>query len=178
MELHRKRKEHRLIKNILDNDNGNVIAYLQQPDFVEWHKQEGIVNIQFSPLGNSNAFYAAQVWARPEASSIPPPMESPIVAEIAKKHEKTPAQVVYAWGLTHGRPVLSKSVIDWQIIENLEADFDLDSEDMAKISTMDCKARFNDPSGLYRYQLYEGLDGFKKMGKLLQVPEELKNAQA
>jgi diketogulonate reductase-like aldo/keto reductase len=167
-----------LLQDDLGTDNGNDLAYLQQPDFVDWHKQKGIVNIQFSPLGNSNAFYAAQVWARPEASNMPPPMESTIIAEIAKKHKKTPAQVVYAWGLTHGRSVLSKSVIDWQIIQNLEADFDLDSEDMAKISTMDCKARFNDPSPLYRYQLYEGLDGFKEMGNLLQVPEELKIAKA
>ena len=104
-------------------------------------------------------------------------MESPIIAEIAKKHKKTPAQIVYAWGLTNGRSVLSKSVIDWQIIQNLEADFDLDADDMQKISTMDCKARFNDPSELYRYQLYEGLDGFRRMENELQVPEDLRNAR-
>jgi alcohol dehydrogenase (NADP+) len=104
-------------------------------------------------------------------------MESPIVADIAKKHRKTAAQVVYAWGLTNGRSVLAKSVIDWQIVQNLEADFDLDAEDMQKISTMDCRARFNDPSELYRYQLYTGLDGFRKMEKILQVPEDLRNAR-
>lgn len=142
---------------------------------MEWHKRKGIINIAFSPLGNSNLFYAAQVWARPEASSLPPPIESPIIAEIAQKHNKTSAQVVYAWGLTHGRSVLSKSVIDWQIIQNLEADFDLDVEDMEEISTMHCKVRFNDPSELYRYQLYDGLDGFVRMEKVLQVPEDLRN---
>jgi hypothetical protein len=72
---------------------------------------------------------------------------------------------------------LSKSVIDWQIVQNLEADFDLDAEDMAKIKTMDSKIRFNDPSELYRYQLYEDLDGFRRMEKELQVPEDLKNAK-
>jgi diketogulonate reductase-like aldo/keto reductase len=166
-----------LVHNELNTDIDNISAYLQQPDFKKWHQQIGIVNIAFSPLGNSNTFYAAQVWARPEAASVPPPMESPVIVEIAKKHNKTAAQVVYAWGLTNGHSVLSKSVIDWQIVQNLEADFDLDIDDMAKIATMDSKVRFNDPSELYRYQLYEGLDGFRKMEKELQVPEDLKNAK-
>ena len=104
-------------------------------------------------------------------------MKSPVIAEVAKKHNKTAAQVVYAWGLTSGHSVLSKSVINSEIIENLEADFDLDADDMAKIAAMDCKVRFNDPSELYRYQLYEGLDGFRKMERKLQVPEELRNVR-
>lgn len=145
--------------------------YLQQPDFVEWHKQKGIHNTQFSPLGNSNTFYAAQVWARPEASSMPPPMDSPILAEIGKKHGKSSAQVAYAWGITQGRSVLAKSIIDWQIKANLEADFELDAEDLEKIKTMDAKARFNDPSPLYRYQLYEGLDGFKEKGEEMMASD-------
>jgi diketogulonate reductase-like aldo/keto reductase len=166
-----------LVYNELDTSVDNISAYLQQADFKSWHKQKGIVNIAFSPLGNSNTFYAAQVWARPEAASMPPTIESPIIAEIAMKHNKTAAQIVYAWGLTNGHSVLSKSVIDWQIVQNLEADFDLDAEDMAKIKTMDSKIRFNDPSELYRYQLYEDLDGFRRMEKELQVPEDLKNAK-
>ena len=104
-------------------------------------------------------------------------MESPIIAEIAKKHNKTAAQIVYAWGLTKGHSVLSKSVIDWQIVQNLEADFDLDAEDMTKIAAMDSKVRFNDPSELWRYQLYEGLDGFRRMEKELPVPAELRDVK-
>ena len=104
---------------------------------------------------------------------MPPPMESPILAEIAKKHNKTPAQVCYAWGICNGRSVLAKSVIDWQITENMEADFDLDAEDIEKIATMDAKVRFNDPSPLYRYQFYEGLDGFKKKGEEMLAADVL-----
>ena len=91
-------------------------------------------------------------------------MEHPILAEVAKKHKKTPAQVAYAWGINNGRSVLAKSIIDWQIKENMDADFELYAEDLAKIAQMDVKARFNDPSPLYRMQFYGGLDGFKKMG--------------
>jgi hypothetical protein len=39
------------------------------------------------------------------------------------------------------------------------AQFDLDEEDLEVIATMDKKARFNDPSTNFGYQLYIGLDG-------------------
>ena len=86
--------------------------------------------------------------------------------DIGKKYDKSPHQVAYAWGINNGRPVLSKSVVDWKIVANLDADFELDAEDMEKISTMDRKARFNDPSPLFRYQFFEGHDGFKDKGDL------------
>ena len=140
------------------------LAWLQQADFVKWHKEQGIHNTAYSPLGNSNPYYQVQVWSRPEASSLPPPTEDPILIDIGKKYGKSPHQVAYAWGINNGRSVLSKSVVDWQIVANLEADFALDAEDMEKIATMDKKARFNDPSPLFRYQFFEGHDGFKARG--------------
>ena len=88
-----------------------------------------------------------------------------MLIDIAKKYKTTPHQVAYAWGINNGRSVLSKSVIDWQIVANLESDFELDQEDMEKIATMDKKARFNDPGPLFRFQFYEGLDGYKPRGK-------------
>lgn len=65
-------------------------------------------------------------------------------------------------------------MVDWQIIANLEADFELDAEDMEKINSMNKNARFNDPSPLFRYQFFEGLDGFKdkkEWGKEFEVAE-------
>lgn len=141
-----------------------LLAWLQQADFIKWHKEKGIHNTAYSPLGNSNPYYAVQVWSRPEASSLPPPTEDPVLIEIGKKYNKSPHQVAYAWGISNGRSVLSKSVVDWQIVANLEADFELDAEDMEKIATMDKKARFNDPSPLFRSQFFQGLDGFKDKG--------------
>jgi alcohol dehydrogenase (NADP+) len=132
---------------------------------VKWHKEKGIHNTAYSPLGNSNPYYQVQVWSRPEASSLPPPTEDPVLIEIAKKYNTTPHQVAYAWGINNGRSVLSKSVIDWQIVANLESDFEMDQEDMDKIATMDKKARFNDPGPLFRFQFYEGLDGYKPRGE-------------
>lgn len=92
-------------------------------------------------------------------------MDHPVLVSIAKKHSKTPAQICYAWGINNGRSVLAKSVIDWQIQENMDADFELDKEDMERIGGVDKGVRFNDPSGLYRMQFYQGLDGFKMVDK-------------
>jgi diketogulonate reductase-like aldo/keto reductase len=72
---------------------------------------------------------------------------------------KSPILIALSWGINNGRTVIPKSVIGWQIRENLEAGFGSDAEDMANIATMDIKARFNDPSECHRWNLYEGKDG-------------------
>lgn len=86
-------------------------------------------------------------------------IDQPILKEIGEKHGKTPVQVVLAWGINNGRSVIPKSVVDWQIEQNLEADFELHPEDMAHIATLDAKARFNDPSLDYEWRLYSDLEG-------------------
>lgn len=132
--------------------------YLQQREFVEWQRANGIHMIHFSPLGNENSFYREVSWSKKE-SHMHRLIEHPVLAEVAKKHGKTPVQVALAWGVNSGRSVIPKSVIEWQIKENLKSDFVLDGEDMDKIATMDLKARFNVPSEEYRWPLYKGLDG-------------------
>lgn len=86
-------------------------------------------------------------------------IDHPILKEVAERYGKTPVQVALAWGVNNGRSVIPKSVIDWQIKQNLEADFELASDDMDHIATMDLKMRFNDPAIEYRWPLYKGLDG-------------------
>jgi diketogulonate reductase-like aldo/keto reductase len=87
-------------------------------------------------------------------------VDHPILHEIAKKHNKSPIQIALAWGVSSGHCVIPKSTIEWQIRENAEAgSIPLDAEDMKAIASMDQKARFNDPSADFGYQLYVGLDG-------------------
>lgn len=132
--------------------------YLQQPGFVTWHKAQGIQIIQFSPCGNLNDFYREVSWGK-EVSHMIRLIDHPDLAKVAKKHNKTAVQTALAWATTQGRAVIPKSTIEWQIKENLGAQFDLDEEDLRIIATMDKKARFNDPSPDFGYQLYVGLDG-------------------
>ncbi|PLB52479.1 Aldo/keto reductase [Aspergillus steynii IBT 23096] len=132
--------------------------YLQQPEFVEWHKAQGIHIIQFSPCGNLNNFYREVSWGK-SIAQMTRLIDHPTLAEVAAKYGKTPIQTALAWAVTQGRSVIPKSTIKWQIEENLQADFELAEEDVAKIASMDQKARFNDPSTDFGYNLYIGLDG-------------------
>lgn len=46
-----------------------------------------------------------------------------------------------------------------RIKSNLQSDFKLDAEDVARIDSLDKKLRFNDPSKSFGYEYYVGLDG-------------------
>jgi diketogulonate reductase-like aldo/keto reductase len=58
--------------------------------------------------------------------------------EIAKKYEKTAAQVLIRWGLQHGYVEIPKSVRKQRIEENTQVwDFEIDDKDMKKLDAMD-----------------------------------------
>ncbi|KAJ4391008.1 hypothetical protein N0V93_004621 [Gnomoniopsis smithogilvyi] len=135
-----------------------VHPYLQQKSFNGWLKSKHIHVIQFSPLGNMNDFYRTTGWSK-EVAQMKRVIDQPLLKEIAAKYGKSVVQVVLAWGINSGRSVIPKSTIDWQIKENIESDFVLEYEDMARIETLDIKARFNDPSLDYRWRLYSDLEG-------------------
>lgn len=87
-------------------------------------------------------------------------IDHPTLYNIAQKHSRSPIQIALAWGIQNGRSVIPKSTIEWQIRENVAADeIVLDEEDLEAIGSMDQKARFNDPSVNFGYDLYVGLDG-------------------
>ena len=85
--------------------------------------------------------------------------DDPVLVEIGKKYNKTGAQVALAWGIAQGHTVLPKSKTPSRIKANLEGDFKLDAEDMAKIEKIDKKARFNDASEGFGYKFFTDLDG-------------------
>lgn len=65
-------------------------------------------------------------------------MKDPVIAEVAKKHGKTAAQVVLRWVLQQGVVAIPKSENPDRIKENAAIyDFELDEEDLAKIAELD-----------------------------------------
>lgn len=78
-----------------------------------------------------------QAWA-PFAEGLKGMFTEPVLAEIAKKHGKTAAQVILRWNVQQGVIVIPKSVHRERMEENLNIwDFSLDEEDMVAIATLD-----------------------------------------
>ncbi|KAH8769018.1 NADP-dependent oxidoreductase domain-containing protein [Diaporthe sp. PMI_573] len=137
-----------------------VHPYLQQKSFNKWLHSKGIHVVQFSPLGNMNDFYRNTGWSK-EISHMMRVTDQPLLKELGRKYGKSAVQIALAWGINNGRSVIPKSTIDWQIQENIEADFELEAEDMKAMETLDVKSRFNDPSLDYQWRLYSDLDGIE-----------------
>jgi 2,5-diketo-D-gluconate reductase A len=65
-------------------------------------------------------------------------LEDPEIREIAKQHERSPAQVVLRWHIQKGHIVFPKSVTPSRIKENLDVfDFELTGEDVERITALD-----------------------------------------
>ena len=92
----------------------------QQRALREFHSTHGIATESWSPLGQGKL------------------LQNDTILNIAKKHMKTPAQIIIRWHLESGLVVIPKSVSPARIHENIEVfDFRLDAEDLAAIAKLD-----------------------------------------
>ncbi len=63
-----------------------------------------------------------------------------VLSSIAKKHNKSVAQVVFRWLIQHKVVAIPKSVHKERIIENMDIfDFELNEDDLELISTLDTR---------------------------------------
>lgn len=92
-------------------------------------KAQTIHVVQFSPLGNMNDFYRQTGWAK-DISHMRRLIDHPVPQGIGKKYNKTPVHVFLAWGINSGHSVIPKSVVEWQIEENVGADIGLGGDYM------------------------------------------------
>lgn len=61
--------------------------WLQQREFIEWHRGKGIHMTHYSALGNQNEIYGNA------GQKVGKMIDEPILQEVAKKHGKSSAQV-------------------------------------------------------------------------------------
>ncbi|KAF4620925.1 hypothetical protein D9613_000937 [Agrocybe pediades] len=107
---------------------------LPQDDLVAYCKEKNIHITAYSPLGNN-------VLGKPKF------VEHPSLAEIAKKLNATPAQVLIAWGAYRGYSVIPKSVQEDRIKSNFQQ-IELSPEDYQTVSDIiktEGRTRFNIP---------------------------------
>lgn len=102
---------------------------LQQDDLYEFCRERDITVVAYSPLAQGKVF------------------DVPEIADIADKHDTTPALVSLAWLLAHDGVVsIPRSSSRGHIEENLTAlDLELDDEDVERIDAIDETHRCEDP---------------------------------
>ncbi|MDI3417332.1 aldo/keto reductase [Streptomyces luteolus] len=94
---------------------------LQQAESRAAHARHEIATEAWSPLGQGKGL-----------------LEVPTIVAIARKHGRTPAQIVLRWHLQLGNVVIPKSVTPSRIKENLDVfGFELDGEDLTAIAALD-----------------------------------------
>lgn len=114
-------------------DETGVIPAINQIELHPWLPQAqmrdidarlGIKTEAWSPLGSGRL------------------IDDPVIAEVAAKHGKSPAQVMVRWSIQLGNIVLPKSVTPERIEQNIDVfDFALDDADMAAIATLESGRR-------------------------------------
>ncbi|MFE4516915.1 aldo/keto reductase [Kitasatospora sp. NPDC056783] len=94
--------------------------YFPQTELRAFHAQHGIATEAWSPLGQGKEL-----------------LSEPALAEVARKHGRTVAQVVLRWHLQSGVIAIPKSVTPSRIRENLDVTgFELDAEDLAAVASV------------------------------------------
>ncbi|GAA3651592.1 aldo/keto reductase [Streptomyces chitinivorans] len=85
------------------------------------HAERGIVTEAWSPLGSGRGL-----------------LGDPVIGTIARKHGRSPAQVVLRWSLQLGNVVIPKSADPARIAENTDLfGFTLDDEDMSAVAALE-----------------------------------------
>ncbi|MBV8392920.1 MAG: aldo/keto reductase [Alphaproteobacteria bacterium] len=117
--------------------------YLPEWDLLEYCRQHGIVLLAFAALGHAME---------------PRLLDDPVIVAIARRLDKTPAQVALAWAIKRGTALLTTSVTPSRIRENFEVSA-LPDDAMQEIRNgVTAKIRFNSVVGT-------GVPGFIPRGR-------------
>src|SRR4029450_542963 len=84
--------------------------YFAQADVQAVKAEQGIVTQAWAPVGGITFYRDGQ-----HSSTL----EDPVIGDIAKAHDKTPAQVMLRWHLQQGRSVIPKSTNPQRIAGNI-----------------------------------------------------------
>ena len=111
--------------------------YLQQTELIEFCQHNDIVVTAYSPLGSA---------ASSREKGMPVILEDSTIVDLAKKHNKSPAQIILRWGIQRNTVVIPKSTTPETIKQNNEIfDFELSPEEMEQINALNRNLRFVNP---------------------------------
>jgi len=117
--------------------------YLVQQDLLDLCQKRDIALTAYSSFGPSS-FLELNMQ---RAKDTPLLLEHDTIKSIAKKHDKTPAQVLLRWATQRGIAVIPKSNNQSRLAQNLDVcSFDLGKDEVESISGLDKDLRFNSPT--------------------------------
>lgn len=156
------------IQRILDNSRikpSNLQiechAYNQQNELVDFCKKNNIVVTAYSPLGspglgkflsqfgheyvNLTLYQLYVKFLLIFRANVPDVLGNPVVSKIAKKHNRSEAQVLLRHLHQRGIVAIPKSTNPKRLKQNIDIfDFTLDDQDMSELNALDKKARILD----------------------------------
>ncbi|XP_051856774.1 aldo-keto reductase family 1 member C1-like [Antechinus flavipes] len=110
--------------------------YLNQSKLLEFCKSKDIILVAYSALGS----HRESPWVDEKTPVL---LDDPVLGTIAKKHNRSPAQVALRYQIQRGVVVLAKSFTEKRIKENFQVfDFQLTSEDMKVIDGLNRNMRY------------------------------------
>lgn len=116
--------------------------YLQQKSLVKYVQGQGIVVTAYSSFGPLS-FVELNMDSAHETPKL---FEHDVVTSAAKKHGKTPAQVLLRWATQRDVAVIPKSNDPTRLSQNLDVTgWNLEEADIEAINGLDIGLRFNDP---------------------------------
>ena len=126
--------------------------YLQQNEWLDFHKDHGIHVTAYSPLAGTNPTY--------NSGEDVPLLQNKALLKIAHKRGCTPAQAALVWGMSRGTSVIPKAQHADYIEENFAApQCELKEKDLKKIDKLGAQPhRYNNPSKSWKLRLYQGLE--------------------
>jgi alcohol dehydrogenase (NADP+) len=102
--------------------------YLPETELLEFCKEKGIVLLAFAPLGHGMR---------------PGPLEDPVILAIAKRVQKTPAQVLLAWAVQRGTALLTTAKTAARARENFDISA-LPQDALDEINQIQTRQRLNE----------------------------------
>lgn len=126
-------------------------VHLANTKIIEFCKSKNISVTAYSPLGSPAN----------KSTPHPPPLEEPLIKQLASQKNKTPSQIIIRFLLQRGLCVIPKSVTPSRIVENFQVfDFELSEAEMAQIMTLNKDYRLGTEDIALKHKYYPFHDEF------------------
>nr|CAG8466885.1 12194_t:CDS:2 [Entrophospora candida] len=122
--------------------------YLTQEQLVDYAKSQGLAVNAYSSIRSSS-------YGPKKDENSPQLLKEPILEQIAKKYNRSTAQVALRWAVQRNIVVIPKSTNPSRLVENRKViEFTLTDEEVKAISSLDRKLRFNDPGTTFGIPIF------------------------